>query len=202
MSATPPTLLSSSTVETGSKWLEFRRDTLRDPTGREYTWDYVHRTTKYRETDGVGVFAKVTGKGLAEPHVLVIAQWRPPARQFVLELPAGIISPGETIEEVAARELKEETGYAGRVVSASPELYNDQGTSTSCLNLVVAEVDADAPDNAEPETEHELGETIETLLLPIRGLRRRLDELKAEKGWGVCSRLYSLALGLELGGGL
>jgi hypothetical protein len=53
-----------------------------------------------------------------------------------------------------------------------------------------------------PRSRRQLGETIETLLLPIRGLRRRLDELKAEKGWGVCSRLYSLALGLELGGGL
>jgi hypothetical protein len=41
-------------------------------------------------------------------------------------------------------------------VSASPEVFNDQGTSTSCLNLVVAEVDADAPENQRPETEHEV----------------------------------------------
>jgi hypothetical protein len=28
---------------------------------------------------------KVTGKAYSEPHVLVIAQWRPPVRQWVLE---------------------------------------------------------------------------------------------------------------------
>jgi hypothetical protein len=39
-------------------------------------------------------------------------------------------------------------------------------------------------------------------VLPIRGLAARLAQLKAEKGWGVCSRLYSLALGLDLGAGL
>jgi hypothetical protein len=47
-----------------------------------------------------------------------------------------------------------------------------------------------------------VGETIETLILPVRGLARRLEQLKSEKGWGVCSRLYSLALGLDLGASL
>jgi len=81
----------------------------------------------------------------------------PTPRPHPKQLPAGIIAPGETIEEVARRELKEETGYtARRVVSVSPEVHNDQGTSTSCLNLAVAEVDADAGHNLQPETEHEV----------------------------------------------
>lgn len=29
---------------------------------------------------------QVTGKAFAEPHVLLIAQWRPPARRFVVEV--------------------------------------------------------------------------------------------------------------------
>jgi hypothetical protein len=40
------------------------------------------------------------------------------------------------------------------------------------------------------------------LVLPIRGLAKRLEEIKAANGWGVCSRLYSLALGLQLGSAL
>ena len=229
---------------------------------RTYTWDYVSRATQFRETDGVAVFARVTGGDLTEPHALLIAQWRPPARQFVIELPAGLIAEGETVEDVAAREVKEETGYTlRRIVSVSPEAYNDQGTSTSRLNLAVADVDAAAPENAAPAPDHEvwvlffgggrarwwrlacdcgvlgagrppalmtsfppilwdfdasctyiqcentpqnatrrqLGETIQVLLLPVRGLAARLAELKAARGWGVCSRLYSLALGLQLG---
>lgn len=45
----------------------------------------------------------------------------------------------------------------------------------------------------------QLGETIQVLLLPIRGLTQRLEQLKEERGWGICSRLYALALGLQLG---
>jgi hypothetical protein len=37
--------------------------------------------------------------------------------------------------------------------------------------------------------------------VPIKGLVQRLEAFKADRGWGICSRLYSLALGLQLGGG-
>lgn len=43
-------------------------------------------------------------------------QFRPPAGRVVIEFPAGLVDPNETLEECALRELREETGYVGELV--------------------------------------------------------------------------------------
>src|SRR5258708_12836834 len=51
-----------------------------------------------------------------EQHVLIVRQYRPAVEHDTLELPSGLVDPGETPEEAARRELLEETGYeAGEV---------------------------------------------------------------------------------------
>jgi ADP-ribose pyrophosphatase len=48
---------------------------------------------------------------LPDGRILLINQFRYPARGFILEIPAGVLKPGESPEECAKRELEEETGY-------------------------------------------------------------------------------------------
>src|SRR5690349_5819683 len=43
--------------------------------------------------------------------VVLIEQRRTPVGRIVLELPAGIVDPGEALEAAVVRELLEETGY-------------------------------------------------------------------------------------------
>lgn len=50
------------------------------------------------------------------PELLLEKQFRPPTGKVVIELPAGMVDQGETPEQAAVRELKEETGYVGEVV--------------------------------------------------------------------------------------
>jgi ADP-ribose pyrophosphatase len=61
---------------------------------------------------------------------IIIEQFRPPADAYVIELPAGLVDPNETIESTAFRELEEETGYkADKVIEISNLMMCDPGTS-------------------------------------------------------------------------
>lgn len=59
-----------------------------------------------------------------DPEKLVmIRQYRYPVGDYIYELPAGLIDAGETAEEAAVREIKEETGYDFEVYSGGREMY-------------------------------------------------------------------------------
>jgi len=70
---------------------------------RRRGWEYAEHLDS---TASVAAFA-TTGAG----EVVLVEQWREPVGRVVLELPAGIVDPGETPEEAVVRELLEETGY-------------------------------------------------------------------------------------------
>ncbi len=46
-----------------------------------------------------------------EDRVILIRQFRIGSREVMLEIPGGLVEPGETPEQSAVRELREETGY-------------------------------------------------------------------------------------------
>lgn len=69
-----------------------------------------------------------------------------------VELPAGYIDPGETPEEAAIRELKEETGYVCEQLIPLASYYQDQGISAAYNHAFLAL-------NCKKEAEQELDET-------------------------------------------
>ena len=66
------------------------------------------------------------------PEILLQKQFRPPVEKVTIEVPAGLIDSGETAEDCAVRELKEETGYIGEVleggIGVSPLMFNGEST--------------------------------------------------------------------------
>ena len=58
------------------------------------------------------------------PEIILQKQFRPPVDKIVIELPAGLIDAGETPQQCAVRELREETGYVGEALETSPVMFN------------------------------------------------------------------------------
>jgi len=77
------------------------------------------------------------------PEILLQKQFRPPLNKVVIEVPAGLIDAGETAEQAAIRELKEETGYIGTVTETSPVMFN--GTSSSAICRIPQHTDIGHP---------------------------------------------------------
>ena len=91
-------------------------------------WEYVEHLDGRHS---VAAFA-TTSAG----EVVLIEQRREPVDAVVLELPAGIVDPGETTEDSVLRELHEETGYTAAapptLLFSSPILA---GLSSTILHL-------------------------------------------------------------------
>jgi ADP-ribose pyrophosphatase len=75
----------------------------------------------------------------AERRVLLIRQYRLPAREELLELPAGRCDGDETLLETAQRELAEETGYRAASWTPLTDFYSAPGFSTERMHAFLAE---------------------------------------------------------------
>ena len=67
---------------------------------------------------------------------MVIMQYRPPVAATCVEFPAGLIDEGETPEQAAVRELKEETGYEGKVCDMSAALSKQPGMTNAVMQVL------------------------------------------------------------------
>lgn len=71
-------------------------------------------------------------------RILLVHQYRLPARQKLWELPAGRLDPGENALQAARRELKEETGLKARKWVKLSTFYASPGYVAEKMNLFLA----------------------------------------------------------------
>jgi ADP-ribose pyrophosphatase len=95
-------IISSEVVYDGPVF-KVTTDYVQEPGGIEARRDLIHHS-------GSVVVLAVEESG-AEPRVLLERQYRHAAKDYLWELPAGRIDPGEKELTAAKRELLEETGY-------------------------------------------------------------------------------------------
>jgi ADP-ribose pyrophosphatase len=85
-----------------SPWVTLVTKTVRAPGA---TVSEVYHSIK--QADYVAVLAMTS-----DHRIPLVRQYRPALERVTLELPAGLREPGEPPDRAAARELREETGYA------------------------------------------------------------------------------------------
>ena len=73
-----------------------------------------------------------------EEYLLLVRQYRLPARAVLLEAPAGNMDDGETPEETAHRELREETGFDCRNLTPMASFYPAPGFSEEFMYCFLA----------------------------------------------------------------
>lgn len=125
-------------------------------------------------------------------------QYRPPIGKVVIEVPAGLVDAGESPEEAAIRELKEETGYVATVTESSPTMFNDPGFCNTNLQMVHVKVDMSLPANQDLKPDLEDNEFIEVFTVPLSELWAKCRKLEKE-GFAIDARVGTLAEGIELG---
>lgn len=71
-------------------------------------------------------------------RILLVRQYRLPARDYMWELPAGRLDPGETPLQAAKRELMEETGYHARLWRRLASFFASPGYVAEKMTIFVA----------------------------------------------------------------
>ncbi len=77
----------------------------------------------------------------SDGNVYLVRQYRHPMGQDILEAPAGLMEAGETPEEAALRELREETGALGTVTPVG-DFYPTPGYCSEVIHLFLGKVES------------------------------------------------------------
>ena len=108
-------------------------DKLIEPGGRESERDVI------RHNGSVVILALDNSKSKKNPWIVIERQYRHAANQFLWELPAGKLDPGEDALAGAKRELAEETGYSAKKWKPLVEYYASPGFLGESMKVFVAE---------------------------------------------------------------
>lgn len=87
---------------------------------------------------GASAVVPLLGDPADDPEVLLIRQYRYAAEQYLYEVPAGRLDPGESPATCAGRELQEETGYTAERVEHLFTMYTTPGFTDEKIHLFLA----------------------------------------------------------------
>jgi len=139
----------------------------------------VHTREVVRHPGAVGI-VPVTAGG----DVILIRQHRQPIDKNILEIPAGLRDPGESWEQCAARELREETGATSSRIEPLLIFHTTPGYSDEEFHLFVAW------DALEGESEPDVDEILEEQRLPLADAISMVEAGEIEDGKTALGLLF------------
>lgn len=119
--------IKKSEIKFRGKVFDLRVDTIEYDSGNEAV-----REVAVHPGGAVVVPVKEDGK------IVMVKQFRYPFQKFLLEFPAGKLDINEDPANCAARELKEETGYAAGKIERLGSIYTTPGFCSEELHIFLA----------------------------------------------------------------
>jgi ADP-ribose pyrophosphatase len=168
-------VLSSKAVYNG-KVFKVTSDKVKEPSGITATRDIV------RHSGSVVVLA-IDEDG-DEPRVLLERQYRYAAQDYLWELPAGRIDPGEGALAGAKRELIEETGYRAKQWKRAMIFYSSPGFLDETMAIYLAR------ELSSGEAQPEADESIECELVPLSEIIDMIFSGKIRDGKTIAGALW------------
>jgi 8-oxo-dGTP pyrophosphatase MutT (NUDIX family) len=174
-----PTVVSSKPVHQG-RVIQVSVERLRYSNGREYDIDFV------RHPGAAAVVAVDDGN-----RICLVRQYRHGVEDFLWEIPAGKLDPGEAPAVCAVRELAEETGVTARRWTSMGLFIPAPGIFTEVIHMYLArDLQIGAP---KPDADEEL----ELQWMPMEaamGLLQRGEWNDGKTALGLLRAQYHLHL--------
>jgi ADP-ribose pyrophosphatase len=169
-------LLSSRVVFQGELF-RVLHDKLIEPGGKNSERDII------RHHGSVVILAIDNTKSKKDPWIVMERQYRHAALQYLWELPAGKLDPGEEPLAGAQRELEEETGYRAKKWKPLVEYYGSPGFLGESMKVFLAE--RLMAGDAHPEEDEE----IEFRLVKMSEVIEMIEKGAIKDGKTLCSVL-------------
>lgn len=167
-------------------WINKYILTYRLPNGKLYTYESVSRKKPeayQQELEGNAAGRTPVADAvcvvpiLPDGSVLLIKEFRYPLNSWCVSFPAGLIEPGEDLDDCINRELHEETGYRVRtdlgkaaITPLAQAGFSSTGLTEENVRVVFAQVEHDGDAQPEPN------ELIEPFVLKREEIPRFLQE--------------------------
>lgn len=157
---------------------------VKEHTGQTQVRDII------RHNGSVVILAVDSSRSRRDPYIILERQYRHAAGQFLYEVPAGKMEPGENRLRAAKRELREETGYTARKWTHLTRYFASPGFLGEWMQVFLAEDLVPGPSHPEED------ESIEILRVPLSELLRLMDRGQVQDGKTLVSVLsFARSLG-------
>ena len=175
---------------TAEKWLNLFDVRYVAKTGDERSWQVASRhqepkcvTGETERPDAVVIVPFHSNR----QKMVITREFRVALNDYEYGFPAGLVDAGESVEQAARRELKEETGLTvSRLMKCSPPIYSSAGMTDESVAMVYVECEGEPSNRANTDSE-----LIEILLVAPDEALRLIENpaLKFDaKAWLVIAR--------------
>jgi ADP-ribose pyrophosphatase len=174
-----PGMLESRPVHDG-RVVKLSVDTVRFPDGSTGELDMI------RHPGAAAVLPVLSALDAADPQVVLIRQYRYATGGWLYEVPAGKPDrPGEPWDDVARRELEEETGLRAGTLRRLTAVHTAPGFTDELIHLYLAS------DLREGEARREADEFMELVRLPLSGALEMVRDGRVSDAKTICTLLYA-----------